>query len=141
MIGTDLEIEAVVDRYCEAIGTQNKDEFISLWTGEPSDVLISGSKYFEGVHTITDSFLIGGIQKMYSSIRLVKEDIKIHRLTDEIAVVIFRYHTVCRRRETGEPYGIRGLETQVLKYTSSGWRIAHIQYSGKEIDPNTLEYK
>ena len=139
---TDMNhaVEAVVDRYCEAIGTQDVEDFLSLWTGEEQNVLISGSNYFEGIRNITDAFLIGGIQKAYSSIRLIKEDIRIHPVTDDTAIVVFRYHTVCTRRETGAPYGIRGLETQVLKKTENGWKITHIQYSGKEIDLETLAY-
>lgn len=45
------------------------------------------------------------------------------------------YHTECIIRENGQPHGIEGLETQILKRTEAGWKIAHIQYHGKDIVP------
>lgn len=51
-------------------------------------------------------------------------------LTDDVAIVIFRYHTECVRRESGDPYGIAGLETQMMRRIKGRWKITHIQYHG-----------
>lgn len=50
-------------------------------------------------------------------------------LTDDTAIVLFSYYTDCIRRETGELYGIEGLETQVYKKQDGDWKLAHVHYS------------
>ena len=59
--------------------------------------------------------MIGGIQGAYERIELIAEDIQVRFVAEELAIVIFQYRTECVRRETGESYGIRGLETQVVQ--------------------------
>ena len=127
------EIEQLVQHYTDAIHSQDEMEFKSLWTGEDTNALISGTKFFAGVDTIYQAFLIDLLQKKYSSIYLVNDSLQSYLLTDDTAVVIFRYHTDCVIRENGEPYGMAGIETQVLKRTAGGWKIVHIQYHGKDI--------
>lgn len=127
------EIAYVVERYCEAVHTQDEAAFKSLWTCEPTNVEISGNRLFRGMDEIYDTFLVELIGGSYESIYLVNEGLDAHQLTDDVAVAVFRYHTECIRRGTGEPHGIRGLETQVLKRVDGQWKIAHIQYHGKDI--------
>ena len=124
------EIEQVIARYTAAIHSQDEKEFKSLWTGEPTNTLISGSSVFTGLETICQDFLIGILQKRYSTIALANVGLTSYSLTGDVAVAVFRYHTVCTLRDTGEPYGIAGVETQVMKKTGAGWKIAHIQYHG-----------
>lgn len=127
---TDHEmILQVVERYTDAIHTQNKENFCSLWADNPHCVLISLTKQYQGVESIYQDFLIGGIQKAYSQIELVAESADIREITDSLAIVVFRYHTECIRRETGEPYGIQGLETQVMVKEDSTWKLQHVHYS------------
>ena len=130
---TIKEIERLVQHYTEAIHSQDETAFKSLWTGDATNALISGTKYFEGVDSIYQSFLIGLIQKKYASISLVNDGLQSYLLTGDTAVVIFRYHTECVIRETGSPYKMAGIETQVLKKIHGSWKIAHIQYHGKEM--------
>lgn len=127
------EIEQFVQRYTDAIHSQDEKEFKSLWTCEDTNVLISGTMFFEGVNTIYQAFLVDLIQAKYSSIFLVNDGLQAYMLTDDVAVVVFRYHTDCIVRENGEPYGMAGIETQVLKKTKTGWKLVHIQYHGKDI--------
>ena len=47
------------------------------------------------------------------------------------AIVVFRYHTECIRRDTHEPYGIQGLETQIVIKENNQWKLMHIHYSKK----------
>lgn len=49
------------------------------------------------------------------------------------AAVVFAYRTACIRRETGEPHGLRGMETQVYVREPDGWKLAHVHYSGEAI--------
>ncbi|MGN0266374.1 MAG: YybH family protein [Lachnospiraceae bacterium] len=128
------EIEQLVERYANAIHSQDETDFRSVWTQEDTNVLISGDKIFQGPDSIYQDFVIGMIQTKFSSIYLVNDGLQAYLLNDTAAVVIFRYHTECILRDTGEPHGIAGIETQVLKKTDNGWRIAHIQYSGKPIN-------
>ncbi len=127
------DIEELIQKYADAIHTQDEKEFKSLWIQEDTNILISGTKLFGGIESIYQDFLVDLIQKKYSSIRLVNDGLETYLLTDDVAVAVFQYHTECIIRENGEPYGIAGLETQVIKKTKEGWKIAHIQYHGKEV--------
>ena len=127
------EIEELVQRYADAVHTQDENEVKSLWTQEDTNIEISGTMLFQGVESIYQDFLINLIQKKYSSIYVINDGLQAYLLTDDVAVAVFKYHTECVIRESGKPHGIAGLETQVLKKTGEGWKIAHIQYHGKDI--------
>lgn len=123
------EITAMVEQYAKAIETQDKEDFYSLWANSPDCVLISITSQYVGVESISRDFLIGGIQAAYSQIRLITEGVEVHEINDDLATVVFRYHTECIRRESGEPYGINGLETQVYIREGEDWKLLHVHYS------------
>lgn len=123
------EIKELVNRYIQAIHTQDKEEFLSLWTGNEADTLISITKVYKGDQAIYDDFLIGAIQAKYSRIDLINDGLTIQLLDDKTAIVVFSYHTECILCEDGTPFGIQGLETQVLRKIGSQWKIQHIHYS------------
>lgn len=50
-------------------------------------------------------------------------------IDDNKAIVVFKYHTECICRETHEPYGIQGLETQIVIKENNQWKLMHIHYS------------
>ena len=74
-------------------------------------------------------YLIGVIQSHYESIDLVVEKIDIRMIDENKAIGVFRYHTECIRRDTHEPYGIQGLETQIVIKENNQWKLMHIHYS------------
>lgn len=126
------QVGAVVDAYCAAIHTGDEAALRAVFTGEASDTLISQSTLYEGPDAIVRDFL-GKLHKIYATITLVNDGLDAHLLTPDVAIVVFRYHTECVRADTAEPYGIEGLETQVLRLVDGSWRIAHIQYHGKTV--------
>ena len=127
---TDYEaIRDLVERYKKAIHTQNKEDFISLWTGEEGNTLISIANPFRGITSIYEDFLIGGIQTLYQQIDIIGESFEVNFLDQQTAIVIFRYHTECIRRGSGEPHGIAGIETQVVVKRGEKWKLAHVHYS------------
>lgn len=129
IINHEQEISKMVERYADAIGSQDKDDFCGLWANSPHCVLISIASEYTGVESIYQDFLIGRIQAAYSQIKLVAETVEVHEVSDDLATVVFRYHTECIRRDSGEPYGIQGLETQVFVREDGGWRLLHVHYS------------
>lgn len=125
----ELLIKELVKNYQKAIHTQNKEDFYSLWSKDEENTLISITNKFIGLDTIYQDFLINGIQRNYLTIDLIAEKIDIHFVTKEIAIVVFQYHTECIRREDQSPYGIQGLETQVVIKKENEWKLTHIHYS------------
>lgn len=123
------KITKLVEDYARAIHEQNRERFCSLWLNDGNDVLISITDTFVGVESIFQDFLIGKIQAKYSDIRLIAKDIQIKPLSDSMAVVVFSYGTECTLRESGEAYGIEGLETQVVVKQGEDWKLRHIHYS------------
>lgn len=121
----------VVRRYCDAIRDNDAEVFRAVWTGEDGDTVISQSTLYQGPARVME--FLGLLHQIYDAIELVNDGLDAHLLTDDVAIVVFKYHTVCTRAQTGEPYGIEGLETQVLKRVGDTWKIAHIQYHGKTV--------
>lgn len=123
------QILSIVKSYMEAIHTQDEKLFKSLWADNSNVTLISITRCFYGTDAIYQEFLIDLIQKTYESIHLIADDIQIKKINNDLAIVVFQYHTECIKRDTLEPYGIEGLETQVLVKENDEWKIQHIHYS------------
>lgn len=123
-----MSLEEKVYAYCDAIHNQDENAFRALWSLEGSCTLISIGNVFRGYDSIYQDFLVGGIQKAYVDIRLIPEEINMTYEKDGYAIVTFRYHTECIRRDDGSSYGIAGVETQVWK-KEDDWRMVHLHYS------------
>ena len=117
-----------VEAYCEAIHSQDPALFRSLWSEKHCCTLISVGRVFRGYDSIYDDFLIGGIQENYETIMLIPEDITVTYQDDTYAIVTFKYHTECIRRDDGSFFGIKGVETQVW-IKEDEWRMIHLHYS------------
>ena len=74
-------------------------------------------------------FLIGKIQAAYRQITLISQRVDVRIVSEEQAVVVFSYSTDCIRRDSGEPFGIAGLETQVYCKEKGRWKLTHVHYS------------
>lgn len=118
----------MVKRYRHAIHTQAAEDFLPLWNPGVACTLISPGGCFTGVNSIYQDFLLGGIRKAYPRIDLLPEDINV-RITGDSAIVLFAYSTDCIRRETGEPFSIAGLETQVYNHVNGEWKLTHVHHS------------
>lgn len=123
------QIKELVLRYAKAIQTQSKAEFYSLWADNPDCILVALTSQYQGVDAIYRDFLLGRIQASYKAIKLIPESIDIHILRNDLATVVFQYHTECVRREDSADYGIQRLETQVAVKVGSEWKLQHIHYS------------
>lgn len=125
----EIQIKELVSRYVKAIETQDKESFYQIWANNSNCILISITKIFEGKDSIYQDFLIGSIQKAYTTIKLIAEEVEVHKINSELATVVFSYHTECIKREDGSEYGIKGLETQVIIKENGQWKILHVHYS------------
>lgn len=123
------KIRNLVRKYQHVIHTQNKEDFMSLWTCDNSNTFISITNKYVGIDSIYHDFLIDGIQKSYKNINLIAEEVDIKFISNYIAIVIFKYHTDCIKRKINEEYGISGLETQVVKKIDDQWKLVHVHYS------------
>ena len=126
---SENQIKELVSKYIETIHTQNKVDFCSLWARNAHCILISVGKEFIGVDSIFNDFLIGLIQTNYSDIKLISNEINVHLINENLATVVFTYHTECIMRKDGSNFGIKGLETQVIIKENGQWKIQHIHYS------------
>ena len=123
-------IKELVNKYCKAVNTQEKNDVYSIFSKLQKCNLISVGTIFEGVDSIYQNFLIDLIRKFYTKIELIKdEELKINFINENTAIVIFKYHTDCLLRENGEKFGIKGVETQVVVKEEGEWKITHIHYS------------
>ena len=123
------KIRQVVLDYIESIDTQDRGIFDKVWSDQYECRLISIATEFVGKEAIYEKFVIGGLQKAYESIRLIMDDLSIRMAGPDTAIAVFRYHTECIRRGTGESYGIQGLETQVIVWENDDWKLVQVHYS------------
>ena len=123
-------INELVNKYCKAVNTQEKNDVYSIFSKVQKCNLISVGTIFEGVDSIYQKFLVDLIRKFYTKIDLIKdEELKINFINEKTAIIIFKYHTDCILRENGEKFGIKGVETQVVVKEEGEWKITHIHYS------------
>ena len=80
------EIKQLVYNYAKAIHTKNEKDFKALWSSK-ENTLISLTNQFDGIDSIYNDFLIGGIQRLYESIDLIVEGIEIHQIDDNKALL------------------------------------------------------
>lgn len=121
-------IQQLVRDYCKAVSHGSGAEFLALWCGRDDDTVISVVTEYRSPKGV--AAFHARLRELYASIELVADDEPSARpLADDAAIVVFRYHTECARAETGEPFGIEGLETQVVRRTPAGWKLAHLHYS------------
>ena len=123
------EILEVVEKYQSVVNSQDKENFDELFANNSECSLISITNEFRGKDAIYNDFLINCIQKAYSYIELVNDGIEVNMVSESLAIVVFKYHTVCTSRESGENYGIQGLETQVIIKEDGVWKLLHVHYS------------
>lgn len=132
------EIKELIHKYTEAVYSQDKDKFYSIWANNSNCILISIANEFTGIESIYNDFIINIIQKSYSVIKLIPDDVQIRLINENVATVVFAYHTECILRKNGEKFGIKGLETQLIIKENGKWKIQHIHYS--KSDKKTIFY-
>ncbi len=120
-------IENTIEKYRALVHEPSLDLAKELF--EENAVLISLVNPFYGPDEIYNVFLKQLLYGKYSTVELVKEDLQINMLDEDTAIAIFRYHTECLLRDTNEPDGIQGIETQVLRRHGDTWKIAHVHYA------------
>lgn len=118
-----------VKQYQEVVKTKNKALFDDLWSNEGECVLISIVTEFIGKENIYNQFFVEGLGSYYEKIELITEKMEIRFYGDDLAVVVFGYHTDCLRKETLEPYSIQGLETQIYRKENGDYKLFHVHYS------------
>lgn len=119
----------LVADYAKAIHTQSRSDFDAVFSSQAECRLISINKEFLGRDAIHQQFLVDGIGAKFSQITLVADDLAFNRIAPDMMIIVFRYHTECILRETGEPFGIQGMETQVAVRENDTWRLVHVHYS------------
>lgn len=81
---------------------------------------------------IYSEFVNGLIRNLYTSIKLIPESIDVRLLSEDRGIVIFKYSTDCILRESGEPFGMTGIETQVYSRIDGRWYLEHVHYSKED---------
>jgi len=125
------KITAGVYAYCKAVHTQTREDFFHIWAENTETCLISVATVHRGTNEIYNNFIVGGLGKAFSSIDLIVKSLDVTFLSPDTASVIFQYETDCIRRDTGEPFGIEGMETQIWIRQGDDWKLGHVHYSKK----------
>ena len=123
------QILELVKKYQSLVNNPSHELFDEVFAKNNFCTEIAITDHYKNREEIYDDFIIGRLQNRFSRIELIADEITINEISDELVIVIFKYHTDCDLRETGEPAGISGLETQVIIKENGKWRILHVHYS------------
>lgn len=126
---TREQIEQLVKNYQELIHNPSRELFDKVFSRNALCTEIAGTDCYEGRESVYEDFIIGRLQKRFSRIELIADDLTVHEISDNLVTVIFSYHTDCNLREDGSAFGIAGTETQVIVKEDGAWRIVHVHYS------------
>ena len=80
------EIKQLVYNYVRLPKMGRQKNFTALWSSK-ENTLISLTNQFDGIDSIYNDFLIGGIQRLYESIDLIIKGIEIHQIDDNKALL------------------------------------------------------
>ncbi len=123
------EILAMLKKYQDLGHSQDRELFEEVFAKEVPCNLIAIVNHFEGREAIYNDFYIGRIRKAYSYIDVIADEVKVYEYGDSLATIVFKYHTECIKRDTGEPFGFPGVETHMLVKENGEWKICHVHYS------------
>ena len=126
---TQEQLLDLVAKYQKMVNQPSRELFDEVFSYTHPCNLIAITNRFESRERIYNDFLMGALKKAYSRIELIADEISVNVVSEELAIVIFWYHTDCDLRESGEPFGFSGIETQVMIKENGQWRIIHIHYS------------
>lgn len=115
--------------YADVVRTQDRRSFDRVFCERSDCRLISIDREFCGRDAIFEDFLIARIRAKFSEITLVTESLEFVPVSADVMLIVFGYHTECVLRESGEPFGIRGMETQLAVRENGEWRLLHVHYS------------
>jgi len=119
----------LVMQYVKSVHTQKREDFNCVFSDLAQCRLISVGTEYVGKDSIYEDFLINAIRAAFSDISLVVDDLSFNQISHDMMVIVFRYHTECILRESGESFGIQGLETQIAIREDTSWRLVHVHYS------------
>ena len=119
----------LVAKYQKLVNTQSRELFDEVFANHELCNMISITNHFPNREAVYNDFLIGRIQARFSRIELIADEIIVNEISDDLAIVVFKYHTDCDLRENGQPHSIEGLETQVIVKQEGEWKILHVHYS------------
>ena len=123
------EILELLEKYKKLVNTQDRELFDEVFVNNDQCNLIAITRHFRGRESICNDFLLGGIQKNYRYIELICDEVDVYEINDQLVNIVFKYHTDSVLRETNEPFGFEGLETQVMVKEEGKWKIQHVHYS------------
>jgi len=128
-LNTKNQILELVAKYQDLVHNPSKELFNEVFAQNSFCTEIAITDHYKNRTSIYEDFIIGRLQNRFSRIELIADEITINEISDELVIVVFKYHTDCDLRETGEHTGISGLETQVIVKENNEWRILHVHYS------------
>ena len=123
------EVLELLEKYKKLVNTQDRELFDEVFVNNDQCNLIAITRHFRGRESIYNDFLLGGIQKNYRYIELISDEVDVYEINDQLVNIVFKYHTDSVLRETNEPFGFEGLETQVMVKEEGKWKIQHVHYS------------
>lgn len=123
------EVLELLEKYKKLVNTQDRELFDEVFVNNDQCNLIAITKHFRGRESIYNDFLLGGIQKNYRFIELISDEVDVYEINDQLVNIVFKYHTNSVLRETNEPFGFEGIETQVMVKEEGKWKIQHVHYS------------
>ncbi len=122
-------IKNLLDRYSEAVRTQNKKNLRSVFSTENECTMIAITDCYEGIDSICGGFLGERLHKYFAEFTISPDQISINQIDDTHAIILNRFVADCVRKNDGQPYTFTGMETLIAVKEKDEWKLVHVHFS------------
>ena len=128
-IESDMEekekINDIIQKYFKAI--ESKDvQIIDEIFSKTKCALIKNNKIYDGIESIKNDFILGGLSKQYKEIKIIPVDININKMDSHNLYLINRFKIECFLNDNEQFEEFEEIETHIMKKEDNEWKIIHI---------------
>jgi ketosteroid isomerase-like protein len=130
--GSKSEIQQQIARYTAAFDAANIEVASQVWLTSPDVSFIHPTGHAHGWEEVKEIYRAFG--SAFSERKLTTRDVSIH-VNGETAWAEFYWHFAAKQRSDGAQMETDGRETQVYQSVGNRWRLVHVHYSGRAMQP------
>lgn len=121
-------ISALIDQYVQSVETADTNLAAQIWSDSPDDSFIFPAGQALGFDEIKRVVYVGAMAGNFSQRQLNLHNVKVHVYGDT-AWSEFDWDFEAKLRKDGSSITTYGMETQIYRKQSTGWRLVHVHYS------------
>jgi ketosteroid isomerase-like protein len=123
------QIQQLLDTYFQSVKAADVTLASTIWLQSPDIVVVTPLGRFQGWDAVQKDLYVNFLQKAFLERDLKPGNVHI-QVNGNSAWAVFDW-SFTAKLANGQPFASKGWESHVYQKTDSGWRIAHLHYSGQ----------